>query len=59
MSKSKRRDEASDKVIKLIDESGCCLICMFSKDISCQESCTNDTKKCWEEYLLKGGEDES
>ncbi len=54
MSKSKRRDEERDKVNNLIGESSCCLIYMFSKDISCQESCTNDTKKCWEEYLLKG-----
>ena len=46
---------ALNKVCTLIDDiTGSCPFDMFDKGISCQESCTNDAKKCWREYLLKG-----
>lgn len=52
---AEKLDEALDKACELISEySGSCPFDMFDKDISCQESCTNNAKKCWREYLLKG-----
>lgn len=54
---AEKLDEALDKACELLsDYSGSCLFDMFDKDISCQESCTNDAKKCWREYLMKGFE---
>ena len=55
---AEKLDEALDKACELIsDYSGSCPFDMFDKDIDCQESCTNNAKKCWKEYLLKGDEE--
>ena len=44
---AKKLDKALDKACELIsDYSGSCPFDMFDKDISCQESCTNNAKKC-------------
>lgn len=51
---AKKLDKALDKACELIGELGGCSMYMFDKYISCQESCTNNPKKCWREYLLKG-----
>lgn len=50
-------DNALDKACEWIDKFGCCPYFVFDKDISCQESCTNDAKKCWREYLMKGAKE--
>ena len=50
-------DNALDKACELLSHFEACYpIYDFdeSLSISCQESCTNDAKKCWREYLLKG-----
>ena len=55
---AEKLDEALDKACELLsDYSGSCLFDMFDKDISCQESCTNDAKKCWREYVTNGDKD--
>ena len=54
---AEKLDEALDKACELISElGGCYPIYERNKSItiSCQESCTNNPKKCWREYLLKG-----
>ena len=51
---AEKLDKALDKACELIGELGGCSMYMFDKYISCQESCTNNPKKCWREYLLKG-----
>ena len=54
---AEKLDEALDKACELISELGGCYP-IYERNkritISCQESCTNNPKKCWREYLLKG-----
>ena len=49
--------KALDRACELISELGGCYP-IYERNkritISCQESCTNNPKKCWREYLLKG-----
>ena len=54
---AKKLDRALDKACELLSHFEACYpIYDFdeSLSISCQESCTNDAKKCWREYLMKG-----
>ena len=51
---AEKLDEALDVVCELLSEFGCSPIHMCGKDISCKESCTNNPKKCWRDYLMKG-----
>ena len=53
---AEKLDRALDKACEQISELSGCPIWILDKDISCQESCTNDAKKCWREYLMKGDE---
>ena len=46
--------KALDEACELIGELGGCTRVMYDKYISCQESCTNNPKKCWRDYLMKG-----
>lgn len=55
---AEKLDRALDKACELIsDYSGSCPFDMFDKDIGCQESCTNNAKKCWKEFLMKEDEE--
>lgn len=54
---AEKLDRALDKACELTTYYS--LNCPYSKfdyDRNCQESCTNDAKKCWKEYLMKGDE---
>ena len=54
---AEKLDKALDKVCELIKYySKGCQYSKFDYDRNCQESCTNDAKKCWKEYLMKGDE---
>ena len=56
---AEKLDRALDKACEQIsDLGGCYPIYERNKriTISCQESCTNNPKKCWREFLMKGDE---
>ena len=54
---AEKLDKALDKACDSIsDYSESCPFDMYDKDMNCQESCTNNTEKCWREYLMKGTE---
>ena len=54
---AEKLDKALDKACELISELDGCPFWTLDEDISCQESCTDDVKKCWREYLMKGIEE--
>ena len=51
---AEKLDRALDKACELISELDGCPFWTLDEDISCQESCTDDVKKCWRDYLMKG-----
>lgn len=57
---NEKLDEALDKACEMISELGGCYP-IYERNkrvtISCQESCTNNPKKCWRDYLMKGEEE--
>lgn len=57
---AEKLDEALDKACEMISELGGCYP-IYERNkrvtISCQESCTNNPKKCWRDYLMKGEEE--
>ena len=53
--RAEKLDKALDEACKYIEYySRGCPYAMFDYDRKCQESCINNPKKCWKEYLLKG-----
>lgn len=56
---AEKLDRALDKACEQINHfDGCFPIYDFdeSTSISCRESCNNNPKKCWREFLMKGDE---
>lgn len=54
---AEKLDEALDKACELIKHYSIgCPYSKFDYDRNCQESCINNPKKCWREYLMKGDE---
>lgn len=57
---AEKLDRALDKACELLSHFGGCYP-IYERNkritISCQESCTNNPKKCWREFLMKGDEE--
>lgn len=52
---AEKLDRALDEACKFIEYySRGCPYAMFDYDRKCQESCINNPKKCWREFLMKG-----
>lgn len=55
---AERLDRALDKACELIKYySKGCPYSQFDYDRNCQESCINNPKECWRDYLMKGDKD--